>query len=82
MAKNTEHVILGMLAFEPMSGYAIRQAIRQSVALFWSESDGQLYPALKRLLNQGEIKIVLSDAGLPEEALATFMNQLLLSISN
>ena len=27
-------------------------------------------------------KIVLSDAGLPEEALATFINQLLLSVSN
>jgi PadR family transcriptional regulator, regulatory protein AphA len=64
MARNTEHVILGMLAFEPMSGYAIRQAIRQSVALFWSESDRQLYPALKRLLNQCEIMIVSSDAEL------------------
>jgi DNA-binding PadR family transcriptional regulator len=32
-----------------MSGYDIRQLISQSIAYFWSESYGQIYPGLKRL---------------------------------
>src|SRR5262245_35765978 len=48
-ANKTSYAILGMLAFDPMSGYAIRQLMQQSTSNFWSESDGQLYPALKKL---------------------------------
>ena len=58
MARNTEFVILGMLQFEPMSGYQIRQDIKRDLGGFWSESDGQLYPALKRLLESDEIQLL------------------------
>lgn len=58
MARNTEFVILGMLQFEPMSGYQIRQDIKRDLDGFWSESDGQLYPALKRLLEAKEIELL------------------------
>lgn len=52
----TPYVILGMLAIEDhRSGYDIRKAIESSVGHFWSESYGQLYPALKRLLKDGLI---------------------------
>lgn len=55
MAKSnkTHYAILGMLAIEPMSGYEIRQTMRQSTENFWSESDGQLYPALAALNKRG-----------------------------
>src|SRR3990167_5690681 len=45
----TQYAVLGMLSFEPQSGYEISQAIKNSTAFFWSESDGQLYPILKKL---------------------------------
>lgn len=51
----TIFALLGMLSIEPMSGYDIRQTMRESTANFWSESDGQLYPALAYLTKQGMI---------------------------
>lgn len=36
-----------------MSGYDIRQFVAQSIGYFWSESYGQIYPALKRLEKAG-----------------------------
>jgi PadR family transcriptional regulator, regulatory protein AphA len=53
---NTDFVILGMLSLEPMSGYQIKQEIKQSIGAFWQESDGQIYPALKRLLVSEQIQ--------------------------
>ena len=46
---NTPFAILGLLSIEPMSGYDIRQNLEESLSFFWSESFGQIYPALKRL---------------------------------
>jgi len=46
-------VILGLLSTEPMSGYELKAAIDRTVGHFWSESYGQIYPTLKRLLEQG-----------------------------
>jgi DNA-binding PadR family transcriptional regulator len=52
----TTYVILGLLSIEPnQSGYDIRKAIESSVGYFWSESYGQIYPALKRLTAEGLI---------------------------
>lgn len=49
MAGQTELAILGALSVEPMTGYAMRQAIRETLGHFWSESFGQIYPTLSRL---------------------------------
>lgn len=49
----TRFAILGMLTIAPMSGYEMRQIMLKSTGNFWSESDGQLYPALARLAAQG-----------------------------
>jgi len=51
----TPYAILGLLSIEPMSGYDIRQNLRESLSHFWSESYGQIYPALKRLAAEGLI---------------------------
>jgi PadR family transcriptional regulator AphA len=45
----TPYAILGLLSIEPMSGYDIRRNLEESLSYFWSESYGQIYPALKRL---------------------------------
>lgn len=46
---STDFAILGMLTLKPMSGYELRRTVGRSIAHFWSESYGQLYPSLKKL---------------------------------
>ena len=48
-AGTTEYAVLGMLALGPGSGYDLKKRIEGSVAHFWSESYGQIYPILARL---------------------------------
>jgi PadR family transcriptional regulator AphA len=63
MAKTTKtgFAILGMLSISPMSGYEIRQLMQKSTANFWSESDGQLYPALAKLVTAGLLICQITD---------------------
>ena len=49
--QKTKFVILGLLTIEPMSGYDIKKMIGETIGHFWSESNGQLYPALSQLVN-------------------------------
>ena len=51
----TELAVLGALSVEPMTGYALRQAITGTLGHFWSESFGQIYPTLARLEAEGLI---------------------------
>lgn len=44
--------VLGALSVEPMSGSAIRESIRDVLGHFWSESYGQIHPALTQLERQ------------------------------
>jgi PadR family transcriptional regulator, regulatory protein AphA len=50
--------LLGVLSLRPMSGYEIRQFMEQSTANFWTESFGQIYPALKQMLAEGLAEVV------------------------
>ncbi|UJW31220.1 PadR family transcriptional regulator [Saccharothrix sp. AJ9571] len=52
-SSQTHMAVLGALTIEPMTGYALRQAIRDVLGHFWSESFGQIYPALAELERQG-----------------------------
>ena len=45
----TDTAVLGALSVIPMTGYAVRESIRDVLGHFWSESFGQIYPALARL---------------------------------
>jgi PadR family transcriptional regulator AphA len=47
--KRTHFVLLGLLATRPRSAYDLSQFIQQSMAHFWSESEGQIYPSLKEM---------------------------------
>jgi DNA-binding PadR family transcriptional regulator len=53
--ENTSYAILGILTLGEMSGYDIRRQLEESLIFFWSESYGQIYPALKRLAGEGLI---------------------------
>jgi DNA-binding PadR family transcriptional regulator len=55
-ASQTETAVLGALSVMPMTGYALREAIRDVLGHFWSESFGQVYPALAALEQQGQVQ--------------------------
>jgi DNA-binding PadR family transcriptional regulator len=50
---STVESLLGLLTLGPMSGYEMRQRMEQSTANFWTESYGQIYPALKKMVKDG-----------------------------
>jgi DNA-binding PadR family transcriptional regulator len=52
----TETAVLGALAVMPMTGYALRESIRDVLGHFWSESFGQIYPTLSRLEHEGLVE--------------------------
>jgi PadR family transcriptional regulator AphA len=59
-SQRTPLVILGLLGLsgrQPRSGYEIKKAIDTVISSFWYESNGQIYPALKRLASSGLIKV-------------------------
>ncbi len=49
----TARVILGLLAWQPRTGYEIKQATDRSTRFFWGASYGQIYPELRRLEQAG-----------------------------
>jgi len=48
-SSQTDLAVLAVLSVAPMSGYAVREAIRDQLGHFWSESFGQIYPTLASL---------------------------------
>ncbi len=63
----TRFAVLGILSYGPMSGYDIKKFYEKSVAGFWSESYGQIYPILKRLAEEGlATKSVHKQEGKPD----------------
>ena len=47
--RQTDYVILGLLSEAPLSGYAIKKIVDLRFRFFWSESFGQIFPALRAL---------------------------------
>jgi DNA-binding PadR family transcriptional regulator len=63
----SRYAILGMLSICPMSGYDIKKRVEQSISNFWSESYGQIYPILKRLVDEDLVtKTVERQSGKPD----------------
>ncbi|TFB99541.1 PadR family transcriptional regulator [Cryobacterium adonitolivorans] len=52
----TQMAVLGGLSIAPMTGYALREQIRDALGHFWAESFGQIYPALTALERDGLIQ--------------------------
>jgi PadR family transcriptional regulator AphA len=51
----TKYAILGVLSIKPGSGYDIKKFCDQSIAHFWNENFGHIYPVLKLLEQEGLI---------------------------
>ena len=54
--RQTDYVILGLLAEQPLSGYQIKKIVDIRFKFFWSESFGQIFPALKSLAAEGLVQ--------------------------
>ncbi len=65
MAKDnrSQFALLGLLSLAPMSGYDIKGWIERSIGYFWSESYGQIYPQLKRLVERGYAEVRAEQGG-------------------
>ena len=50
------HALLGSLADQPRTGYALLKHFEQSLAYAWPASHSQIYPELARLLDEGLIE--------------------------
>jgi DNA-binding PadR family transcriptional regulator len=50
------HALLGALADQPRTGYALLKHFEQSLAYAWPASHSQIYPELARLLEDGLIE--------------------------
>ncbi|WP_328471810.1 PadR family transcriptional regulator [Actinoplanes sp. NBC_00393] len=55
-SSQTQMAVLGALSIEPMTAYALREAIRDVLGHFWSESFGQIYPTLHALEEEGHVR--------------------------
>lgn len=58
----TRFIILAFLQYKPGSGYQIKKAIEGSVANFWRESYGQIYPKLKEMAHDGLVKLQINES--------------------
>lgn len=52
----TRYAMLGVLAAGPASGYDIKKFCDKSIAHFWNENYGHIYPVLKQLEREGLIR--------------------------
>lgn len=64
ISSKTKYAVLGILTMRPMSGYDIKKAIDSSIAHFWNESFGQLYPALKKMTDEGLVLMANQQQGI------------------
>ena len=49
----TRYALLGMLTYQPMSGYDMKQMSDHSISHFWNENYGNIYPVLKKMESEG-----------------------------
>jgi PadR family transcriptional regulator, regulatory protein AphA len=52
----TARVILGLLKFEPRTGYDVKRVTDYSTRFFWRASYGQIYPELRKLEAGGLVR--------------------------
>lgn len=52
-----DFIILGCLKIKDMTGYEIKKTMSFSTTFFTNVNDGNMYPTLKRLLEQGAVAV-------------------------
>ncbi|WP_339148531.1 MULTISPECIES: PadR family transcriptional regulator [unclassified Sutcliffiella] len=66
--ENTQFAILGLLTIGCQTGYSIKQTMDGSLNHFWKISYGQIYPTLKKLVDNGYASVQdTSQEGKPDK---------------
>jgi len=61
-----EFAILGLLSWKPLSGYDLKKMFEDSVALYWSGNNNEIYRTLVSLHKEGQVsREVLPQENLP-----------------
>lgn len=63
LKSRSTYAILGLLNLSPSTGYDIKKYCDTVLDGFWHENYGNLYPTLKKMLDEGTIKIVCGASG-------------------
>ncbi|MFZ5965724.1 MAG: DUF4180 domain-containing protein [Bacillota bacterium] len=60
---NIQHAILGLLSFEPLTGYDMKKIMQNSPLIYWSGNNSQIYKALAELQGEGFVnaKVLYDD---------------------
>jgi len=53
MQSSNTYALLGLLTIQPMTGYVMKKWVDEVFCHFWRTSYGQIYPTLKKLVEQG-----------------------------
>lgn len=68
----SKYVVLGILSYGPASGYDIKNWIKNGVGYFWNISYNQIYPTLKKFIQDGlATSITERQDGRPERKVYT-----------
>ena len=51
------HVLLGLLATEPRTGYELARALEEDLSPAWRAEFSQIYPALAKLRREGHVHL-------------------------
>ena len=63
---NIQHVMLGLLSFNPLTGYDIKKVMQNSPLTYWSGNNNQIYKTLAELQANGFVSAeVLHDDSAP-----------------
>jgi DNA-binding PadR family transcriptional regulator len=65
MTSTLGHVLLGLLARAPGTGYDLAGRLRRPVGYFWSAGHSQIYPELARLEKAGQVRHTVIDGAGP-----------------
>jgi len=60
-----EYAILGLLSLKPLSGYDLKKIFEESIALYWSGNNNEIYRSLLELRDQGLVTVEVQ----PQESL-------------
>ena len=58
-----EHAILGLLSWQPLSGYDLKKIIASSATYYWSGNNNQIYKTLLELQRDGCVEQVVAYKG-------------------
>ena len=71
-----QHIILGIIQINPMTGYEIKQFFDKSLTFFSGVSYGSIYPTLKKLEKKGFVTVQLEvQDGRPNRKIYTITDQ-------